>query len=135
MADAVVFDDAAVAGLAENVNVRAVVDRVAADAVRTMKFLAPVSPPGPLHRSGNLRSSIHAFRQPGGEIVVGPTADYAEYVEYDTRPHIITSRGPWPLRNRETGAVFGRVVHHPGTRGQHFVEKTADSFEGRVYHA
>jgi hypothetical protein len=134
-ASGVVFNDAAVAGLHDSAAVRAVLDRVAADAVRTMKFLCPVSPVGPLHRSGNLRSSIHAFRQPDGDVLVGPTADYAEYVEYDTRPHLITSHGPWPLRNRETGQVFGRVVHHPGTRGQHFIQKTADSFEGRAYHA
>lgn len=109
--------------------------QMANEAVLTMKYLCPVSPVGPLHRSGNLRSSIHAFRMgtPGDRYyIIGPTADYAPYVEEDTRPHLIVSHGPWPLRNRETGQVFGRVVHHPGTRGQHFVQRTADTFSGRM---
>lgn len=113
----------------------AAMDRAAAAAVQTMKFLTPVSPPDAFHRSGNLRSSTHAFREPDGNITIGPTADYGRYVNFDTRPHLITSHGPWPLRNRATGQVFGRVVHHPGTRGQHFIEKTADSMNGRVFHA
>lgn len=131
----IVWDDAAIAMLPNDPRIRAVVDRLAAAAVQTMKVLTPVSPVGPLHRSGNLRSSIHAFRQANGDVHVGPTADYAKYVNDDTVPHLIESHGPWPLRNRETGEVFGRIVHHPGTRGAHFIEKTAQSFDGRVEHA
>lgn len=131
----IVWDDAALAFMSEDVRVRAVVDRISAEAVQTMKRLCPVSPPGPLHRSGNLRSSIRALRQPDGEVIVGPTADYARYVNDGTVPHVIHSHGPWPLRNRETGQVFGRVVHHPGTVGSHFIERTAETFEGRVYRA
>jgi hypothetical protein len=110
-------------------------DRAAAGALQTMKFLTPVSPVGPLHRSGNLRSSEHAFRQPNGDIHVGPTADYGRYVNDGTEPHVIESHGPWPLRNRETGQVFGRVVHHPGTKPVLFVERTAESMNGQVFHA
>lgn len=141
----VIWDDAAIAAIPTTTQVKAAMDRIAAGAVQTMKFLTPVSPVGPLHRSGNLRSSIHAFRHSGGlvsypyraanDIVVGPTASYARYVNDDTRPHLIESHGPWPLRNRETGQVFGRVVHHPGTTGKHFIEKTAESMDGRVYYA
>jgi hypothetical protein len=129
----IAWDDPALAGLGNDPAIAAFTDRVAAAAVQTMKFLTPVSPVGPLHRSGNLRSSVHAFRQVNGDVLVGPTADYGEYVNDGTRPHIIRSRGPWPLRNRETGQVFGQVVHHPGTRPVHFIERTADSFEGRRY--
>ena len=131
----IIWDDAAVAAMPNTAQVKAAVDRIAAGAVQTMKFLTPVSPVGPLHRSGNLRSSEKAFRQPDGDVIVGPTADYAKYVNDDTVPHVIESHGPWPLRNRETGEVFGRIVHHPGTKGQHFIEKTADSMDGRVYYA
>lgn len=106
-------------------------DRMAREAILTMKRLCPVSPVGPLHRSGNLRSSIRAFREDRHTYVIGPTADYGPYVEEDTVPHLIVSHGPWPLRNRETGQVFGRVVHHPGTRGQHFIFRTAETFSGR----
>lgn len=133
------WDDAVVNDLDEvDVRITALRDRLAAEAVQTMKFLCPVSPVGSRHRSGNLRSSIHAVRGGNGSarwVDIGPTADYAPYVNNDTVPHIIESHGPWPLRNRETGQVFGRIVHHPGTRGQHFVERTAETFEGRVYHA
>lgn len=130
----VVWDDLALAMLPHAPGVAAAVDRIAGAAVQTMKFLTPVSPPGPKHRSGNLRSSVHAFRQPDGDVIVGPTADYGRYVNDGTVPHVIESHGPWPLRD-EWGHVFGRVVHHPGTRGQHFVEKTAESLDGRVYHS
>lgn len=130
----IVWDDLAIDAIPRTPGFAALLDRVSGAAVQTMKFLCPVSPVGPLHRSGNLRSSIHAFRQPAGDIIIGPTADYARYVEFDTVPHVIESHGPWPLRNRETGQVFGRIVHHPGTTGQHFIQRTAESFQGREYH-
>jgi hypothetical protein len=132
----VIWDDEALRGLAAtDPRVAAAMDRAAAGALQTMKALTNVSPVGPLHRSGNLRSSEHAFRQPNGDILIGPTADYGKYVNDGTPPHLIESHGPWPLRNRETGQVFGRVVHHPGYIGSHFVEKTAESMNGRAYHA
>jgi hypothetical protein len=40
--------------------------------------------------------------------------DHWQFIEYGTTPHIIRSHGPYPLRNRKTGQVFGRVVFHPG---------------------
>lgn len=129
----IVWDDEIVNHLGQDDSrIAAAVDRLSASAVSTMKLLAPVSPVGPFHRSGTLRSSIHAFRQPDGDVIVGPTADYARYVNDGTVPHLIESHGPWPLRNRETGQVFGRVVHHPGTVGQHFIERTAESLNGTV---
>jgi len=85
----------------------------------------------PLQVSGRLRNSIYAERQSDESIIIGPHVSYALYVERDTRPHIIRSHGPWPLRNRATGQVFGPVVHHPGTRGQHFIERTAQSVDGK----
>lgn len=87
----------------------------------------------PLQVSGHLRESIRAFRQGDGSVIVGPTASYGAYVNNGTRPHIITSTGPWPLRNRATGQVFGRVVHHPGHQpGAHFIERTAEQMGGRA---
>lgn len=88
----------------------------------------------PLRPSGYLRSSIHAFRVNGGDILIGPTASYGAYVNDGTPPHLIESTGDWPLRNRATGQVFGRVVHHPGTRGVHFVEDSLDDVRGAVFH-
>ena len=47
------------------------------------------------------------------------------WVEYGTPPHEIVSHGSWPLRNRETGDVFGPVVWHPGTPAQPFMRPAA----------
>jgi hypothetical protein len=88
----------------------------------------------PLNVSGRLRQSTRAARRPDGSIIIGPTFSYAPYVNDGTVPHVITSHGPWPLRNRATGQVFGRMVHHPGTRAVHFVERTAESLDGVVIH-
>ena len=89
----------------------------------------------PLRPSGYLRSSIRRFRDlNSGDILIGPTADYAIYVEEDTRPHLIESHGSWPLRNRATGQTFGRTVHHPGTRGAHFVRDSVEDVRGMTFH-
>jgi hypothetical protein len=131
----IVWDDAALNAIDDDPRVQMLLDRMASEAVLTMKRFANVSPVGPLHRSGTMRSSIHVFRDSDrSKRDVGPTADYARYVNDGTRPHEIRSTGPWPLRNRETGQVFGRVVHHPGYIGSHFVERTAQTFEGRTVH-
>jgi hypothetical protein len=69
--------------------------------------------------TGRLRASI---RVDGEDVVCGgPGADYWPTVEFGSVPHIIRSHGPWPLRNRRTGQVFGRMVHHPGTPEQPFM--------------
>jgi hypothetical protein len=86
----------------------------------------------PLRPSGFLRSSIHAFRLPDGSIIIGPTADYAEYVNNGTPPHDIYSTGPWPLRNRASGQIFGQHVRHPGTKATHFIERSAEAVGGTI---
>ena len=54
------------------------------------------------------------------------------WVEFGTGPHWIISGGfalhmkrPYPLRNRETGQVFGPVVWHPGSPAQPFMRPAA----------
>jgi hypothetical protein len=84
----------------------------------------------PLRPSGYLRNSIHADRRGPTEIAVGPYASYGRYVNDGTRPHLIRSHGPWPLRNRATGQVFGPLVHHPGTRPVYFVQRAARDLGG-----
>lgn len=88
----------------------------------------------PLRPSGYLRNSIHAYHQPDGSRIIGPTADYAPYVNDGTPPHAIDSHGPWPLRNRASGQVFGRHVLHPGHRPVHFIERAAESITGETVH-
>jgi hypothetical protein len=54
-----------------------------------------------------------------GRVWVG--TDHWAPTEYGSRPHEIRSHGPYPLRNRETGEIFGPVVWHPGTPSQPFM--------------
>lgn len=71
--------------------------------------------------TGALMESIGThFPEPSVGIVSVGTKYWAS-VEYGSAPHIIESHGDYPLRNRETGQVFGRVVHHPGTPAQPFM--------------
>lgn len=149
------WDDAAVKLWAEHgPEPMAAMDEISGRLVNTMKALCPVSKvepvyasggatvpggvryPGdfPLRPSGYLRSSIHAFRLPDGSVLIGPTAPYAEYVNNGTPAHSIDSTGPWPLRNRATGQVFGPHVDHPGTKATHFIERAAESLGGTTIH-
>lgn len=170
----VVWDDTAVKLWTEHSpECLAMMGRVTAKTVVTMKALIPVSPvypvyaqpipvgssKGPVYKgrglarpkgpdvsrtrnsgdlplpvSGRLRSSVAVGKLPDGSVIVGPTASYAQYVNDGTPPHEIRSTGPWPLRNRATGQVFGPVVHHPGTTGVHFIERTAEAVQGLVEH-
>jgi len=41
---------------------------------------------------------------------------YPVVLDVGSRPHIIESHGDYPLRNPRTGQVFGKRVHHPGTK-------------------
>ncbi len=99
-------------------------------ATQEAKRLCPTSPAGAEdHRPGHLRSSIGWHL--GEDAVslyadIGTDVDYALYVEFPTRPHIIKSHGDYPLRNRRTGKVFGRLVHHPGTHAQPFLRPCLD---------
>jgi len=138
----VVFDQAAIKAMAGSAGVQAALDQVAGRAVNAVKRAAPVSKvqpiyatrgatvPGgtrhagdaPLRPSGYLRSSVHAFRV-GHDRIIGPTADYGGFVVEGTPAHSIDSTGPWPLRNRATGQVFGPHVNHPGTQANDFITR------------
>lgn len=94
--------------------------------------------PGTLKRSwkiGRVEAIFERRRQPrdasgafvGRErrsIDVYTTDPIAPHVEWDTQPHIIVPKNPsgW-LRfwDRHGAIVFARIVHHPGTRGQHMM--------------
>jgi hypothetical protein len=104
------------------------------------KRRAPVSPDG-----SNGRPSGYGRSQIGWEIgtdseglyvdVTSPatTPDGYPYmygVEVGTAAHIIRSKGPYPLRNRKTGQVFGPVVHHPGTDPQPYLRPALDDLRG-----
>jgi hypothetical protein len=138
----IVFDQGAISLLArDNLNVIAAMEYLSGKVLQEMKARCPVSPVQPVYAtkgrtvaggrrlvgdfplrpSGYLRSSCRRLREPDGGYIIGPTAPYSLYVNNGTPPHVIESHGPWPLRNRATGQVFGRVVHHPGTSPQPFI--------------
>ena len=70
-------------------------------------------------------------------------AEYASYVNDGTRPHIIEPKGIGLFHAGQQltkgQALYWegvehpvRRVHHPGIKGQHFVEKSIDDVEGRL---
>lgn len=104
------------------------------------KRRAPVSPDGSHGRpSGYLRSAI---RWQLGTDTIGVYVDilspattpegdpYGLFVEVGTAPHVIRSHGPYPLRNRKTGQVFGPIVRHPGTAAQPHLRPALDDLRG-----
>jgi hypothetical protein len=86
----------------------------------------------PLRPSGYLRRSCRKQLEPDASQIIGPTAPYGLYVNNGTPPHIIRSTGPWPLRNRATGQVFGRVVNHPGTKPNPFITESLSVLTGTL---
>lgn len=60
-----------------------------------------------------------------------PTASYAEYVEFGTAPHLILpSRAKalyWPGAEHPV-----RLVHHPGTRPNKYMERIVDASEEQI---
>lgn len=85
------------------------------------KILAPVDT-GRLRASGSVHySSLFGFR-PKATIVFN--VDYARYVNDGTRPHIIRPKNASVLRFVVGGrVVYARVVHHPGTRANPFLDR------------
>jgi hypothetical protein len=104
------------------------------------KRRAPVSPAGSNGRpSGYLRSNIYwklGVDSIGIYVdILSPAttpdgAPYGLFVEVGTVAHIITSHGNYPLRNARTGQIFGRIVHHPGTRAQPYLRPALEDLRG-----
>ena len=102
------------------------------------KRRCPTSPAGSeLHPSGWLRSSIEgrvvAAGSDGWVGVVGTGVDYALFVEFGTKPHVIRARNAHVLANTRTGDMFGPVVHHPGTKAQPFLRPALDDLKGKTF--
>lgn len=104
---------------------------------------APVSPDGSYDRApGYLRDHIvdHPVTEDERGLYVdvesaARTPDgvaYGLFPEVGTRPHVIESHGDYPLRNRKTGQVFGRRVHHPGTPEQPYLRPALGDIDGHT---
>ncbi|MFG2873289.1 HK97 gp10 family phage protein [Streptomyces sp. NPDC048338] len=96
-------------------------DDVARRVVNRAKVLAPVD-------TGRLRASIRMESRRTFTLktvwTVGSDVYYAPYVNDGTRPHVIRPKTKQALRFKVGGrVVFARVVNHPGTRPQPFLDR------------
>jgi hypothetical protein len=96
--------------------------------VEAAKQRAPVSKDGTSkHGPGKLRSSIGKWVDvKHGTVFVDIRAKafYASMVAEGVKAHDITpkrKRGNYPLRDKQ-GHIFGRHVHHPGNKPNHFMQ-------------
>jgi len=107
---------------------RGIMRRLGVRAVANQKALVP-------RKTGNLGRSIRLARATDTSALTLAGANYAPFVEYDTRPHIIRPRRAKALafaadasgrtlsgRPRKGAKMrFARVVRHPGTVAQPFM--------------
>lgn len=59
-------------------------------------------------------------------------AGYAIYVHEGTAPHVIRVRMKKVLANQKTGQIFGKEVHHPGTKPNRFIPRIIDKSQSAV---
>jgi hypothetical protein len=103
-------------------------------------------------KTTNLRKSFKTMLASPTSLVGAfwPTAKYAPYVEYGTRPHIIrpknarvlawesgfrgmtTSKGGKRYYANKTSANFAAYVNHPGTKPNPFMERIIARTEGKI---
>jgi hypothetical protein len=65
----------------------------------------------------------------GGAVAVADVGPHIVYDKFRNDGGTITSHGPWPLRNRATGRVFGHSVTQ---RGSHYMERAEAEAEGTI---
>lgn len=95
------------------------VNRLAVKTLWWQKIFAP-------KRTGRLAASIKLKRRRfsrGIGFESGSNVKYALYQERGTFPHIIRAD---PGKVLEFGGHFAKVVHHPGNRATHFLERGLD---------
>lgn len=99
-------------------------DRLVEQITEDARRYAPVD-------TGELRSKIVWYRAGDGAWRVHSQAWHTLWVEYPTRPHVITARPGGVLRFRVGGrVVYARQVRHPGTAAQPFLRPAL--FQERV---
>ncbi|MEM2003164.1 MAG: HK97 gp10 family phage protein [Nitrososphaerota archaeon] len=83
-------------------------------------------------RTGQLMRSWSYRKISDSKYIVGSKAEYASFVEFGTRPHVIYPRRARALRFEVDGeVVFARRVHHPGTPAQKFVAQALRLVQNR----
>jgi HK97 gp10 family phage protein len=76
---------------------------------------------------GNLRQSIKATKNGLARGVVEVGAAYGIFVHEGTAPHIIKVKNKKVLANRRTNQMFGKIVRHPGTKANPFLQRAVDN--------
>lgn len=105
-----------------------IVERTADFAYKEMQRRVPI-------RTGRLRRSIVKQVNTSSLLAfVGPTEPYWIYVEFGTMPHLILPINAQALRFETPGRgiVFSKIVHHPGTRAQPFMQDTAEATRRKI---
>lgn len=96
-------------------------ERAGRQVLNRAKVLAPVDT-GRLRASGRVEFRRLWTLRP--QVTISFNTDYAEYVNDGTRPHIIRPRRARALRFTVGGqVVYARVVRHPGTRANPFLDR------------
>jgi len=118
-------------------------EEAAAVVAAGQKRRMPVSQDGSHGRApGYARDRVHVERggdtggpywDVGSDAMTPDGYNYPLGLELGTRRHAITSRGDYPLRNRNTGQVFGRVVDHPGNDPMPWCRVALGDIAGRVF--
>ena len=83
-------------------------------------------------KSGVLRRSL-GIRVDTDKVTIGPNehqAPYAGYVEFGTKPHVIRPKEPGGVLVFTVGGkkVVTRLVHHPGTKAQPYVQPAFEAW-------
>ena len=106
--------------------------RVVEEAVKDQKAESPVD-------MGDLKRSHTSEKISGLDYVVGPRAsvleqdrgsNYAPFVYYGTRPHIIAVKSAKVLTDGVN--FFGKVVNHPGTKANKWLDRATRETERKI---
>lgn len=81
---------------------------------------------------GNLRQNIRSSLLNKLKGAVISNANYSIFVHEGTAPHEIRAVNKKVLANKRTGQFFGKVVHHPGTRANPFMQRAYDKSKSRI---
>jgi hypothetical protein len=93
-------------------------------------------PPGYAASRLHIRRGVDTagrYRDVGTDATSQDGYPYPLALEHGTKPHVIVSKGPWPLRDPRTGRVFGRRVMHPGTRPIPWARPSLFDLRGREF--
>lgn len=84
------------------------------------------------HGGGNLRQNIRVQSLTKTRAVIRSAAPYSAAVEEGTRPHVIVPRVKKALADRRNNLFFGRLVHHPGTKANPFMQRAVEKTKSQV---